>query len=125
MQNENSFNGGFAVVKGVLCALACSLVLTVVFASILRGSSWSSKVIYPVNQGIKMLSVLIGTLLFVRGEKGWLKGLAIGILFTMLSYLVFSAIGGDFSLSWLVVVETLLGATFGLLSGAIGVNLRR
>ena len=72
-----------------------------------------------------MLAVCIGTLAFVRGEKGFLKGGAIGVLFTALSYLAFSAIGGNFSLSWLIVCELLIALLSGVLSGAIAVNLRR
>ena len=80
---------------------------------------------YPINQTLKVLAVSLGTLLFVRGEKGWLKGLAIGLIFTALSYLAFSAIGGDFSLSWLILVELLFGVLAGALSGAIAVNIKR
>ncbi len=125
MQNENSFGGAFSVVKGLLLALSCSLFLTVVFACVLRFSSLSSKVIYPVNQAIKTLSVAIGVLSFTRGEKGWLKGLGVGVLFTALSYLAFSAIGGDFSLSWLIFAELALGAFTGVICGIISVNVRR
>ncbi len=125
MQNENSFDGIFSVVKGALFSVALSLLLAVVFAVILRTGSVSDKVIYPVNQGIKVVAVATGTLLFVRGEKGWLKGGVIGLVFTALSYLAFSALGGDFSLSWLIVAELALGFFSGALSGIIAVNLKR
>ncbi len=125
MQNENSYSGAFMVVKGVLLSLACALFFTVVFACILRFGGLSSALVYPVNQGIKTVCAVVGVLAFVRGEKGWLKGLAVGVLFTCLSYLVFSAVGGDFSLSWLIFAELLLGAFTGALSGIIVVNIRR
>ncbi len=125
MQNENSFGGVFEVIKGVALALACSLFFTVVFACILRFGGLSSKWIYPINQGIKTLSVAVGTFAFVRGEKGLFKGLGIGVLFTALSYLVFAALGGDFSLSWLIFAELGLGSVTGGLCGVIAVNLRR
>ena len=82
MQNENSFNGVFSIVKGALFSVAFSLLSAIVFAVILRAGSISDKVIYPVNQAIKVVAVALGTLLFVRGEKGWLKGGAIGLIFT-------------------------------------------
>lgn len=125
MQNENSFEGVFSVVKGALFSLALSLLLAIVFAVILRAGGISDKVIYPVNQGIKALSVALGALLFVRGEKGWLKGGVIGLVFTALSYLAFSSLGGDFSLSWLIFAELALGFFTGALSGIIAVNLKR
>ena len=125
MQNENSFDGVFSIVKGALFALSLSLLLAIVFAVILRAGSISDKVIYPVNQAIKVVAVAFGALLFVRGEKGWLKGGVIGLIFTALSYLAFSALGGDFSLSWLLLAELALGFFSGALSGIIAVNVKR
>ena len=126
MQNERSYGAIlFSIVKGVALALAFSFLCAVIFASILRFTPLPDKVIYPVNQGIKLCAVVLGALVFVRGEKGWLQGLAIALLFTALSYLAFSAIGGSFALSWLILVELLGASTAGVLSGAIGVNIRR
>ncbi len=125
MQNESSFDGAFSVVKGALVALGVGLFLSIVFACILRAFHLSDKVVYPVNQVVKAISVAVGTLIFVRGNKGWLKGGIIGLVFTMLSYLAFSAIGGDFSLSWLIVLETLAGMISGALCGILAVNVKR
>ena len=125
MQNENSFDGVFSIVKGALFSVAFSLLFAIVFAVILRAGSITDTVIYPINQAVKVVAVAIGTLLFVRGEKGWIKGGVIGLIFTALSYLAFSAIGGDFSLSWLIVVELAVGFFSGALSGIIAVNLKR
>ncbi len=125
MQNDGYFSGVFVLIKGVLLALACSLFLTVVFACILRFGGLPSRAIYPVNQTIKVVSVALGALVAVRGEKGWLKGGGIGLAFTALSYLAFAAIGGDFSLSWLIFAELALGVFSGALCGVVAVNLRR
>ncbi len=126
MRNEEyAFEGAFSVIKGVLTSLGLSLLLAIVFAVILRTASLGNGVIYPVNQGIKGVSVAIGAGIFVKGEKGWLKGMAVGILFTALSYLAFSAIGHDFSLSWMIFLELLLSAFTGALGGIIGVNRQR
>lgn len=125
MQNENSFgNGLFAVLKGAGLALACALLFSVLFACVLRFTPLPSAVVYPVNQAVKALSVILGVFLFVRGEKGWLKGGGVALLFTALSYLAFSAIGGTFALSWLIFAE--LGFTVGIggISGILAVNLR-
>ena len=125
-QNDTSVgNDFFQIIKGVALSLAFSFLAAVVFATVLRFTPLPDQVIYPINQTLKVLAVCIGTLAFVRGEKGFLKGGAIGVLFTALSYLAFSAIGGNFSLSWLIVCELLIALLSGVLSGAIAVNLRR
>ena len=125
MQNEDFSNGGFSIVKGVAFSVAVSLLGAVIFAVILRSCALSDSIIYPVNQVIKSMALAMGAVMFVRGEKGWLKGSIIGVLFTAVSYLAFSAIGGDFSLSWLIFAEFFLGVFVGALSGIIAVNLKR
>ncbi|MBQ8295086.1 MAG: TIGR04086 family membrane protein [Clostridia bacterium] len=126
MRDETNYGKGFfGVLKGAGAALGFSFLASVLFAALLQGTAISDKVIYPVNQTLKVLAVLLGALLFVRGEKGWLQGCAIGLLFTALSYLAFSAIGGDFSLSWLIFAELLLAAFAGVVGGVIAVNIKR
>ena len=126
MRNETmNGDGVFPIVKAVLLSLAVSLLASVVFAVILRAASWGEGVIYPVNQIVKVVSIALGALVFVRGEKGWLKGGAVGLLFTALSYLAFSALGGDFSLSWMIFVEVGVAFLAGALSGILAVNLKR
>ena len=126
MQNERTYqNGLFDVIKGVALALAFSFLAAIVFAAILRAVNIPDSVIYPVTQTIKGIAIVLGALVCTRGEKGWLKGGGVGLLFTALSYLAFSAIGGDFSLSWLIFVEIFIAFTLGALAGSLAVNLKR
>ena len=125
MHSESSYgNGFFMVFKATLLALAVSLLLAVGFAVLLRagvGEGW----IYPMNQLLKAVSVIVGVFTVVQGEKGWLKGGGAGLLFTALSYLAFSAIGGDFSLSWLILLEVSIAFLTGAVSGILTVNLKK
>ncbi len=126
MENEeNSYgNGIFAVVKGTLLALAISLLCAVLLAALLRATTMTEKTVYAINQVIKLLSIIAGAWVFVRGEKGWLKGGGIALAFTSLSYLAFAALGGDFSLSWLLFAELAAALFTGALTGALAVNRR-
>lgn len=126
MQNEgNSYgNGLFMILKGVLLTVALSLLFAVIFAATLRATALPDSIIYPVNQTLKALAIAIGALGVVRGEKGWLKGGGIGLLATAFSYLAFSAINGDFSLSWLIFVELVGAFLIGGLGGIVAVNCR-
>ncbi|MBQ9728735.1 MAG: TIGR04086 family membrane protein [Clostridia bacterium] len=126
MQNETTYgNGLFQIIKGVALALALSFLGVVALANALRFFSLSETAVYPINQLIKCVSIAIGSLAFIRGEKGFLKGGGAGVLFTFLSYLAFSALGGDFSLSWLILIELLFTVLIGAIGGAVAVNLRR
>ncbi len=111
------------VVKAAALALALSLLFAIVFAVILRTVGWGENVVYPVNQILKLIATMVGAFAFIRGEKGWLKGGISGLVFSAFSYLAFSAIGGDFSLSWLIVLELAITFLAGALSGALAVNL--
>ena len=125
MHSETSYgNGFFTVIKATLLALAVSLLLAVGFAVLLRagvGEGW----IYPINQLLKAVAIVVGVFTAVQGEKGWLKGGGAGLLFTGLSYLAFSAIGGDFSLSWLILLELAIAFLTGAISGILTVNLKK
>ena len=122
MRNETSYgNGFFSILKGAGVALVLSLTVVAVLACL----PLPQKLVYPINQTLKVLAVSLGTLLFVRGEKGWLQGGVIGLLFTALSYLAFSAIGGDFSLSWLILLELAIAFATGALGGILAVNLKK
>ena len=125
MQTTNTSTNVFlSIVKGAGLALAFSFLSAVVFASILRVSALPDSVIYPTNQTLKAVSIALGVLVFVRGEKGWAQGMAISALFTALSYLLFAAIGNDFSLSYIIFAELFLSLVVGGLCGIIAVNLR-
>lgn len=126
MQRESTAgNSLFRIVKGVGLALGFAFLGVVVFAGVLRSTNILDRAVYPVNQTLKLLAIALGTLVFVRGEKGFLQGGAIGLLFAALSYLTFSALGGDFSLSWVAIVEVLLSVLTGAVCGAVAVNLHR
>jgi putative membrane protein (TIGR04086 family) len=124
MQNDVTVSM-FQIIKSVALALAFSLLSTVILATVLLCTPLPDTVIYPVNQVIKALAIALGTISFIRGEKGFIKGGVVGLIFTALSFLAFSAIGGDFSLSWLILLETLLAVIIGALCGALAVNMRR
>ena len=76
MQNESMY-GAFAVIKGVLTALVISVLFSIFFAVVLRVAPVPDKAVYPVNQTVKVLAAFLGALFFVRGEKGWRKGLLV------------------------------------------------
>ena len=117
-------NDWFRVIKGVAFALVFCFLSAVVFANVLRAKPLTEKTVYMVNQTVKVFAVVVAALLFVRGGKGWLKGGIIGLLFTALSYLTFSALGGDFALSGFIVAEMLLNVVAGAVGGIIAVNVK-
>jgi len=115
------------IVKTVVIAVLISMVSVLVFALIVKSADVGEDVIGYVNLGIKILSVVIGCLIgFRKGSGyGWLKGLISGLLYVFTSFLVFSLISGEFSLSDVSWLDLVTGAVVGLLSGVLTVNLKK
>ena len=101
--NCDSFLGQF--IKGVITTVAVTLVCVLAFALVLSLTSLGDGVIRPVNQFIKLASIFCGVAMSVRGEKGFLKGLAIGFVATILSFLIFGLIGGGLSFGWTLLID--------------------
>ena len=124
LENSEFLLTAFQIVKSVLAALAVCIVGAVAFAFLLRFTAIPDKAILPVNETLKAAAIFLGSLGFIKGEKGLLKGAIAGVFTVMLSYLAFSALGGDFSLSWLIVAELFFGALVGGASGIAAVNFK-
>ena len=112
------------VTKSVFAAVVFSLAFVLIFTVIIQFCNLSAAVIKPVNQVFKTLAIALGGIIFLRGEKGWLKGLIHGIIAVVFTYLLFALISMSISISWKFIFELLLGAAAGAISGVIGVNIR-
>lgn len=113
------------VVKATLAAILFSLAFVLLFTLVIQLASLPSSVIKPVNQVFKILAIAVGGLIFIRGEKGIIKGVAAGLFSVLLTYVLFGIIGGSFSVSWTFALELLLGAACGAISGIIAVNVKK
>lgn len=125
---KNSGNGlVLSIVKGVAVGLATSLVGILLFAFILRFTSIPDKIIAPVNQVIKGVSIFLGVFLGMKKHKemGLFCGLLIGFLFTVVAFLVFSLLDGAFSFDRSLLNDIIFGSVIGAICGIICVNLKK
>ncbi len=125
-EKQNS-TAWLAIAKGVVCGLCVSLVGILLFAFILRFSSISDKVIAPVNEVIKGVSIFFGVFVGLRKYKkmGLLNGILIGFLFTVVAFLVFSLLDGTFSFDRTLLNDIVFGSIIGAICGIICVNLKK
>lgn len=116
-----------AIIKGSLIALCISLVGILIFAFILKFASISDKAIRPINQIIKGVSVLIGVFVAMRkvDKMGLVGGLLIGLVYTILAFVVFSTLDGHFVLNLTLLNDLLFGGIMGAICGIIAVNVKR
>ncbi|MBQ9117624.1 MAG: TIGR04086 family membrane protein [Clostridia bacterium] len=122
---EESWKGVLQVVKAVTVSLVLSVFLVAVYALILKVLPMADTAVTIVTQVLKSIALAVGVILFIKGEKGLVKGAACGLLFSMLGYLTFAALGGGFSLSWLILLELILFVAVGGLLGVVAVNVKK
>jgi putative membrane protein (TIGR04086 family) len=110
--------------KAAVAAVVFSLLYVLIFTLIIQLFSLSSSVIKPVNQVFKILSIVSSVLIFVREDKGILKGALSGFIAVIITYFLYAAISGSLSITWRFPIEILLGVIAGGISGIIAVNLK-
>lgn len=116
-----------SIIKGVLVGLCVSLVGILLFAFVLRFTSVSDKIVSPVNQVIKGVSIFAGVSVSMRKHKsfGLLNGLLIGVCYTIVAFLVFSILDGAFALDRTFFNDLIFGGVIGSICGIICVNLKK
>ncbi len=113
--------------KGSMLSVCISLVLILIFAFIIKLTSMSDALIKPINQVIKIVSILIGTMFIVKKvkQKGLLLGAMVGLLYSILAFVVFSILNGGFSFDWTLLIDILFGTISGGICGVICVNSKK
>lgn len=103
-----------------LKAAAIATLLCVLFAAALAAFSrfitLSATAVKISGIVAKILSLFLASLLSFRNGQGWLKGLASGLLFGLLTCFVFSA-AAETSIGAGIVFELLFGAAIGVICG--------
>lgn len=116
----------FDIIRGVLLAMVISLIGVLLLALIVKLTSIGSDVILPINQVLKIASILLGCIFGIKDKvKGALKGAIIGLLYSLLSIFVFLILNKTLDGSSINYIDIISGLAAGALSGIIAVNFRR
>lgn len=115
------------VIKGALLSVVISLICILIFAFFIKTLGISDKLIAPINQVIKFVSIFFGVKLSLKKnrEKGFLKGLLIGFVYTLLAFVVFSILSKNFCFDMSLFNDALFGTIAGIICGVIGVNIKK
>ncbi len=113
-----------ATLKGAFFGLIITLIGILIFAGIIKVCGISEKTVKPVNQFIKIISLFFGCFFSVKGKMGYLKGGIIGIVYMMLTYLVFALFFGG-KLGYAIFIDLAFGCAIGALSGIFTVNVKK
>ena len=114
------------VFKSLVFSLVFSMLFILIFALFVKYLSLGENVIVPVNYFIKIISVLLGCLLGYKNmQKGAVKGFFSGIMYYLLSILLFSIFSGSFDLVKFSIIDVICIAIVGVLCGIITVNVKK
>ena len=120
--NTSFFN---MIIRGVGLAIRFSLIAIIVFSLIIKFANLSDIVIKPINQFIKVVAIFIGCYFSLRGNKGYIKGGLVGLLSIVIMFILFSIVGGKFSIGIGILWDLLFGTAIGVVSGIIAVNMKK
>lgn len=118
-------NFWIGVIKGSLWSVSLTLIGILLFAVVLRFTSISDSFIMPINQIIKVFSILIGCIMGAKTnpEKGLKMGLIIGLLYSIIAYLLFSLLSGSWAFSLSTFIDVVFATLIGGICGIFAVNI--
>lgn len=113
------------LVKTALLTAVFCLFFEAIFAIIIRAASPSDILITAVNWVVKCAAVFVFSLVCIRKERAFFKGLAAGFISVFLTMFLFAAIGGGFHLDILFLPEIVLSVLSGGFGALLGTKLRK
>lgn len=113
-----------SVLKGSLISVSVSLVLILVFALLIKFLNIPDSVIQPVNQAIKIISIFCGCWFALKNfpKRGFVTGALLGVVYTILAYLIFSVLSKTFSFDITLFIDILFALIIGAICGVFLVN---
>ena len=113
------------IVKATLLTAVFSLFFEAIFAIIIRAATPSDTLITIINWIVKCLAIFVFSLICIKRERAFFKGLIAGFISVFLTMFLFAAIGGGFHLTILFLPEVVLCTLFGGLGALLSAKLRK
>lgn len=126
LDNVNSNNNVFVIVKGIIISFIMTLVSIFILAAILTYSDLSENLISPIIIGITAISILIGTSISTikLSKNGILNGGIIGFVYILFIYLISSITSTGFGVNTSSIIMIIASIVAGMLGGIVGVNIK-
>lgn len=114
-----------SLLLGLLAAIVFTLLSMLALSAVLVFSQMSDGTLRLMNQLVKLIAIFIGTSLAVPrgGEKGLVTGTVLALLYILLGYTCYLALGGGSFSVGCMLGEMLLGSAVGAITGAVRANL--
>ena len=121
---ENNSNGIVIILKGSLISIIATIVLLMIFATVLTYSNINENSMPTVIIVVTALCILIGSQITTSKIKrnGIVNGALVGAIYILALYLISSIISKDFSLNIYSIIMMATSVIIGGIGGIIGVN---
>ena len=113
------------IAKAALLTAVFCLFFEAIFAIIIRAATPSDIVITVINWVVKCIATFVFSLICIRKERAFFKGLIAGFIAVFLTMFLFAAIGGGFHLNILFLPEVVLMTLMGGLGALLSAKLRK
>ena len=110
-----------SISKGVLCAVVATLLFVLGFALLVQLTGLSNNVIVPVMQVVKVICIFVAVAIAIKPakSKGWLYGGLVGLLYMVLTSLIFALLDGQFQIGMRALSDLLFQVVVGVVSAVI------
>ncbi len=114
------------IVKGSISAIILTIILLLIFATLLTYTEIKENTINPVIIVITGISILVGSSISTLKIKknGLINGFLVGLIYIITIYLISSLTGTGFKINLNSMIMILVSIIMGMIGGIIGVNLK-
>lgn len=116
-------NTYIGLIKGMVTSLVMCILSILIYAVVLKSFSMSDGSIPYFNQVIKILGILITAYYSVKNSEKLYMGLIGGVVFIIITYLLFSAINGSAGQPAVLGADIIMGGVIGTVFGIITMKL--
>lgn len=122
--NEDNSNSVIRILKGSIIAMVATIILLIIFATILTYTNINENTMPTVIIVITALSILIGSQIATSKIKrnGILNGAIVGLIYIAFLYILSGLVTKNFSLNNYSIIMIVTSILIGGLGGIIGVN---
>ena len=115
MKNDSKLR---PVLRGIIWSTVVTIFFVLILALLMIMFGLGGTVTDILIQIIKILSIFFGVGMALKTvhRLGWLYGAIIGILYTLVAFLVFSAVDSEFSITSGILLEMLFAIIVGIFS---------
>ncbi len=114
------------IIKSSITAVIITFLFFIIFAIVMKIGNLDEKIISPINQVIRIISIALGGSIAARASssRGWLIGAITGIIYMLWAFAISTLFGHTMDFNRIVISDITMSFIVGAIGGIIGINLK-